>query len=227
MTVADHPAELQLLALVEGELSRGEERVLEEHVAACAACWAAVEAQRGARALLRAAPAVAPLLPQQVRDLVRALPAHPRPLSWWRGRPAVAWRPKPVFLLAPAGAVAAAVVLAVFLSSGPGRAPAPEVLGTPPAGALKAASAPTTATRAARATGAPKAGVATAATPADASPLVGRVGGPAAQVVAVLKARGIAARLEAGRVVVSRADGRRAREALAGRPAGPVEVVTR
>ncbi len=203
MTVADHPAELELLALVEGELSPGEAGVLAEHVAGCAACRAAVEAQRGARALLRAAPPVAPLTSQQVGDLVRALPAHARPLPRWRRRPALAWPARPIFVLAPAAAAAVAVVLAITLSGGSGRAPAPATLAAPPP--VAAAKAP----------------------PADAAPLLGRVRGPVAQVVAFLRARDLAVLVEEGRVVVRRADAERVRQALDGRPAGPVEVIAR
>ena len=207
MTVTDHPAELQLLALVEGELSPGEAGVLAEHVAGCAACRAAVEAQRGARALLRAAPPVAPLTSQQVGDLVWALPSHARPLPRWRRRPTLAWPARPIFVLAPVGAAAVAVVLAITLSGGSGRAPAPETLAAPPAAAAAAA--------------------AKALPPADASPLLRRVRGPVAQVVAFLKARGIAVLVEEGRLVVRTADAERVRQALVGRPAGPVEVIAR
>lgn len=237
--MVNHPADLELLALVEGELSRAEAGVLEAHLAACADCRVAVEAQRGARALLRAAPPVTPLAPQQVRDLVRALPPHPRPSPWWSRRPTVVWRLRPVHVLAPAGAAAVAVVLAISLSGGSEPAPAPEALGGPPpaalskeaptgasAGASTGASA-ATAKAATPAAATPKAPAATSLTQADASVLLGRVEGPAARVVAFLKARGIAARVVDGRVTVRKTDGQRARKALASRPAGPVEVVSR
>ena len=42
MTMAAHPLELELLALVEGDLGRSETGALEEHVAGCLACSAAV-----------------------------------------------------------------------------------------------------------------------------------------------------------------------------------------
>ena len=58
MTMADHPAELRLLAFVEDELGAADAAAVAGHVEGCAQCRAAVETQRAARTVLRAAPVV-------------------------------------------------------------------------------------------------------------------------------------------------------------------------
>ncbi len=212
MTVARHPAELELLALVEGELSRGAAQVVEEHLGACAACRAAVEAQRAARALLRAAPAVPPLAPQEVQALVRALPAHARPTPWWRSRP--------VLVGAPAlGLAVAAAAVVISLSNGtPESRPTALEAAAPATGAPSAKAVPPAAARAGY-------GVPDAATGPGA--LLGAVAGTPARVVALLRARGIVATARDGQVLVREADGPRARAALATLPSGPVRVLVR
>lgn len=123
--VDGHPAELDLLALVEGDSVQAEARAVEAHLAGCAECRAALEAQRMARALLRAAQLVE-LPAASVRELVRSLPAHPQPLAWWRKRPAL--------VLVPALGVAAAAAAVALTVGGGGKVP-------PPAALSKAAAA--------------------------------------------------------------------------------------
>ena len=209
MTMAGHPAELELLALVEGELSRSEVEVVAAHLAACAVCRRAAEAQRGTRALLRGAPAVPPLAPQQVRDLVRALPAHPRPRPWWRRRAAL--------VLTPALGLAIAVAVVVSLSSGT-RQPQPSAVEAAPTVGAAAQAAPSA--RQAPATAVPY---------GDAGRLrpLTAVAGTPGRVIAFLLARGIVATVQDGQVLVREADGPRARAALAILPSGPVRVLVR
>ena len=240
MTVARHPAELELLALVEGELARGAARAVEEHLGACAACRSAVEAQRVVRAVLRGAPAVPPLAPQELQALVRSLPAHPRPTPWWRTRPALVGAPA-------LGLAVAAVAVVISLSNGTSE-PRPTVLAAAPTAAAGAQAGPS-AQAAPAAGGAP---AAKAAPPASATPsakaaspdtvrgasgtahaaigpgaLLGAVAGSPARVVALLRARGIATTTRDGQVLVREADGPRARAALAALPSGPVRVLVR
>ena len=245
MTVAGHPAELELLALVEGELSRGAARAVEQHLGACATCRTAVETQQAMRAVLRGAPAGFTLAPEEVRALVRALPAHPlsvhpRPAPWWRRRPAL--------VLAPAFGLAVAAVAAVISLSNGTPEPRPTALKAAPTAAAGAPAGPSTqaapsarvapsAKAAPPANGAPSAratppataggaaGAAVAATGPGA--LLAAVAGTPAQVVAFLRARGIVATVQAAQVLVREADGPRARAALAGRPSGPVRVLVR
>lgn len=207
MTMAGHPLELELLALVEGDLGRSETRALEEHLAGCLACSAAVAQQRATRELLRAAPAVE-LRQVDVRRLVQALPAHPaRPLPWWRRRIALVAVPS-------LGIAAAAAAVALSLSGGGGGGG-----GTVPgSGAAQpsALAAKVTGTSA-RAERAPRA----------ATVLLRAVAGTAAAVSGRLAAAGVVATVEDGAVVVLRADAAKARRTLASLPAGPVRVLLR
>ena len=203
--MAGHPAELELLALVEGELTRGETRIAEAHLATCAVCRAAVEAQRGMRALLRGAPAVLPLAPLHLPDLVRALPARPRPTPWWRSRP--------VLVLTPSLGLAVAVAVVVSLSSGT-RQP------------LQRSAVEAAPTAGVAAQAAPSAKVVPHADAGRPGPLAAVAGTPA-RVIAFLLARGIVATVRDGQVLVREADGRRARAALATLPSGPVRVLVR
>ena len=205
MTMAAHPLELELLALVEGDLGRSETGALEEHVAGCLACSAAVAQQRAARELLRAAPPVE-LRQVDVRRLVQALPAHPpRPLPWLRRRV--------VLVAVPSlGMAAAAVAVALSLSGGGGGS-------TVPGGgsALPSALAAKVTGTSARAEAAPLA----------APVLLRAVAGTAASVSGRLAAAGVVATIEDGSVVVLRADAAKARRTLALLPAGPVRVLLR
>ena len=216
MTVARHPAELELFALVEGELSRGAARAVEAHLGTCAACRGAAEAQRSTRALLRDAPAISPLAAQQVQALVRALPAHPRSAPWWRSRPAL--------VLTPALGLAVAVVAVVLSLSSGTRQSQPTAVEAAPTAAVGAQAGPS-------AKAAPEATQRAAAVAPDArrgpgSPLASVAGTPA-QTVAFLRARGIVATAKDGQVLVREADGPRARAALAILPSGPVRVLVR
>ena len=202
MTVARHPAELELLALVEGELSRGTARAVEEHLGACAACRSAVAAQRAVRAVLRGAPAVPPLAPQELQALVRSLPAHPRPTG-----------------------LAAAPTAAAGAQAGPSAQAAPAAGGAPAAKAAPPASATPSAKAASPDTVRGASGTAHAAIGPGA--LLGAVAGSPARVVALLRARGIATTTRDGQVLVREADGPRARAALAALPSGPVRVLVR
>ena len=221
MTMAEHPAELELLSLVEGELSRSEARALEAHLATCGVCRRAVEAQRGTRMLLRGAPAVPPLAPQQVRDLVRALPAHPRPRPWWRRRAAL--------VLTPAFGLAIAAAVVVALSNGT-RQPQPSAVEPAPTVGAAARAAPS-AQLAPSASVGPSAQLAPATTApyGDAGRLrpLATVAGTPGRVIAFLRALGIVATMHDGQVLVRGADGPRARAALAILPSGPVRVLVR
>ena len=211
MTMTAHPLELELLALVEGDLGRSETRALEEHLAGCLACSAAVAQQRATRELLRAAPAVE-LSQVDVRRLVRALPAHPpRPLPWWR---------RPVALVAaPSLGIAAAAVAVALSLSGGGGGGGGGGRGTVPGGdtAQPSALAAKVAGTSARAERAPRA----------ATVLLRAVAGTVAAVSGRLAAAGVVATVEDGAVVVLRADAAKARKALASLPAGPVRVLLR
>ena len=205
MTMAAHPLELELLALVEGDLGRSETRALEEHLAGCLACSAAVAQQRATRELLRAAPAVE-LRQVDVRRLVQALPAQPpRSLPWWRRRVALVAAPS-------LGIAAAAAAIALSLSGGGGG-------GTVPGGgaAQPSALAAKVAGTSARAE----------VTPRAATVLLRAVAGTAAAVSDRLAAAGVVATVEDGAVVVLRADAAKARKTLASLPAGPVRVLLR
>lgn len=205
MTMAAHPLELELLALVEGDPGRSEIRALEEHLAGCLACSAAVAQQRAARELLRAAPPVE-LRRVDVRRLVQALPAHPaRPLPWWRRRVALIAVPS-------LGMAAAAVAVALSLSGGGGGSTAPGGGAAQPS-ALAAKVAGTSA----------RAEV----TPLATTVLLRAVAGTAAAVSDRLAAAGVLATVEDGSVVVLRADAAEARKTLASLPAGPMRVLLR
>ena len=205
MTMAAHPLELELLALVEGDLGRSETRALAEHLAECLACSAAVAQQRATRELLRAAPAVE-LRQLDVRRLVQALPAHPpRPLPWWRRRVALVAAPS-------LGIAAAAAAVALSLSGGGGGTTVPGGGAAQPS-ALAAKVAGTSA----------RAEV----TPLAATVLLRAVAGTAAAVSDRLAAAGVVATVEDGSVVVLRADAAKARKTLASLPAGPVRVLLR
>ena len=112
----EHLSEIELMELVEGDLHEAEEASARAHVAACQECSESLAGLEQARATLRAAPMLE--LPEsRFRELLDGLPAQDGEPTGWRS--ALARPRRWLVVLAPAAAVAVAVVLAVSLLDGP------------------------------------------------------------------------------------------------------------
>jgi anti-sigma factor RsiW len=204
-----HPDELELLSYVEEELPADARRDVVEHLVACRACAESVRRLEAGRDALRASPLLE-LPEERRRDVLAGLPERRDP-----------WRPfrpvrRAILVAAPVAAVAAFVGVFVFAAvqggdeadSDAGEAAQVEDAG----GGAEAGSAQDadTSVQPLRAQG----------------DLVRSVAGPPAQIVRVLRREGISAQVVEGAVVADARAGE-VETALAGRPAGPVEVYVR
>jgi hypothetical protein len=215
-----HPSELELLSFVEEELDADEHRDVSEHLVACRPCADQIRRLEAARQALRSAPPLE--LPEERRDeILASLPERPDP--WRRFRPA-----KRVLVIAAPVAAAAALV-GVFVvggtqlgssgddDSGEAADVAAEESGGADEPAPQRMEAAPTATE-------------EAAAPQDApagTTFVLFVQGPAAEIVRLLAAEGIAAEVDPGGGVVAEARAGEVRAALAGRATGTVPVYVR
>ena len=208
-----HPDELELLSYVEKELPADARRDVVEHLVACRACAESVRRLEAGRDALRSSPLLE--LPEDVRQ--EALAGLPERRDSWRP-----FRPvrRAILVAAPVAAAAAFVGVFVFAAVQLGGG-----------GEDDADSAGEAAQVAEDAGGGADAAQPERAEDADTSaqalqtrgPPVVSVAGPPAEIVRVLRREGIPAEVVDGAVVADSRAGE-VRAALAGRPAGPVEV---
>jgi hypothetical protein len=205
-----HPDELELLSYVEEELTADARRDVVEHLVACRACAESVRRLGSGRDALRASPLLE--LPEGRREeLVAALPERRNP-----------WRPfRPVrralLVAAPVAAAAAFVGVFVFAAVQLGSGGDADEGGE----AAQVAEDVGGGAEMERSEGAD-----TSAPLLDQGNLVRSVAGPLAEVVRVLRSEGISAEVVEGAVVATARAGE-VEAALAGRPAGPVDVYAR
>ncbi|HXV33791.1 MAG TPA: hypothetical protein VD769_07255 [Gaiellaceae bacterium] len=217
-----HPSELELLSFVEEELGDDDRREVSEHLVACRPCADEIRRLEAAREALRGAPLLE--LPEERRGgILASLPERPDP--WRRFRPV-----KRVLVIAAPVAAAAALV-GVFVIGG-------TQLGSGDDDDSEAADVAAEESGGADATeplemdeeAAPTA-TSEAASPLQDAPagttFVLFAQGPAAEIVRVLAAEGIAAEVDPGGGVVAEARAGEVRAALAGRASGDVPVYVR
>ena len=112
MTMQEHPSEIELLELVEGDLDDAERGAIEAHLAGCVTCAAARAELEQSRGVLRSLPLLE--LPPKRRALIfDSLPRQDRDRSGWRS-------PKRLALVAVPVAAAVAAVVAISVSRGGG-----------------------------------------------------------------------------------------------------------
>jgi hypothetical protein len=205
-----HPDELELLSYVEEEQSADARRDVVEHLVACRACAESVRRLEAGRDALRAAPPLE--LPEDVRR--EALAGLPERRDPWRP-----FRPvrRAILVAAPVAAAAAFVGVFVFaaVQLGGGGNDADSEAGDAAEVAEEAGGGAETGR-------AEDSGTSVQPLQEQGPPVVS-VAGPPAEVVRVLRREGIPAEVVEGAVVADSRAGE-VRAALAGRPAGPVEV---
>ena len=209
-----HPSELELLAHVEADLEGEERERVAAHVAACPTCAGTVAELETGRDALRASSLLEP--PPELRRRISADLDLEAP-----SRRVYVSRLRLVTLLAPVAIVFALVAAVAALQRAGGRDDAggggDEAAATAPAAGGEDADA---------GAGAGEAPPESAEEGAEgaATPLLS-VMGPPSEVAARLRARGLEARVEPGRVVARGGSPSAVRRALAGRPSGTVDVV--
>jgi hypothetical protein len=208
---SQHPSEIELLELVEGELDAEAESTVRAHLVSCDACASDVERLERARGVLRASPIVE-LPPGRLEELLERLPAQEREAGELRGL--VRSRRRLLAVLAPAAAALVAVV-AVVSTTGGGEGPAEEAAplqATADAGAAEA-----------QAEAAPAQGGEESLDQAARAPAA-MVEGPPREVVRALREAGFEARQVGRTVEVTGAAPEEVARALEGRRDGPVAV---
>jgi hypothetical protein len=222
MMIEPHPHELELLDYVEDELPRERRRAVGAHVDSCPACRATVAELEGARAALRAAPELE--LPAEHRRRIDAALGREGP-----ERRARAPRRRLLAVLAAAAVLAAVVAGIVGVTGGRDDSPAGGDAAAPQAleeeaedeaagGGQERNDALGEDAESGNEDGSRSSGPLSAAGP------VASVRGPAEEVAAALRARGLDARVEGERVLVRGARPRAVVRALEDRPPGPVAV---
>jgi anti-sigma factor RsiW len=199
MVTGTHPEEFELFDYVEGDVPGDRRDEIEVHLATCSPCADQVARVQAARDALRGAQFLQ--LPPRRRDAIfMNLPEQRRAPG---GSPALS--PKRLLaILTPVAAVAAVVVALVSV----GDMGSSSRDGAAGGGAATAESA-----------------AQDAATPESAGTLFKAVAGPADQVAAELRSKGIDARVVGGRVEVREATRREIDQALGRRKAGDVEII--
>lgn len=208
-----HPSELELLAHVEGELEEAERERVTAHVVGCSTCAGTVAELEAARAALRSSPLLEPP-PELRRRLSDDLDLHTPP------RRVYVSSMRLVTLLAPVAIVFALVAAVAALQ----RAGGGDEMGGGGGGEAARTTAAQGSDDAGGGAGEPTTEGAAEGAEGAATPLLS-VAGPPGEVVARLRARGLDARLEDGRVVVRGGPPSAVRRALAGRPSGDVDVL--
>lgn len=200
-----HPSELELLALVEGELPDDRREAFGRHVHACLICARAVGELEAGRAALQAAPAVEP--PKDLRRRISAdLDDHEAP------RRVYVSPMRLVALLAPLTVLLALVAAVASLD-----------LGGDDSGERGRQSAQ--ADDAAEGAEGEGGGQELVPSTVELDGALASVAGPPREVAKILRARGFDARVAGRRVVVRSANPNAVARALAGRPDGPVAIV--
>lgn len=202
-----HPDGLELLSFVEDELDTGTRQEVAEHLVACRSCTDQIRRLEAGKTALQAAPLL-DLPGHRHEEIIAALPE--RSDRWHLLRPA-----KRVLVIA-VPVVAAAALVGVFAFAGNRL----DVGGDNDEAATPAADEAARDDSGGGAELAPQLDVPGAA-------LVRSVAGPPTEVVRVLEAAGITARVDSAGVVVAEGGGAAVREALAGRPGGDVAVFVR
>jgi len=207
-----HPDELELLSYVEEELPADARRDVVEHLVACRACAESVRRLEAGRDALRASPLLE-LPEERRREALAGLPERRDP---WRP-----FRPVRRAILVAAPVAAAAAFVGVFVFA------AVQLRGGGEDDADSAGEAAQVAEEAGGEAEMDRAQDAdTSVQTLTQGELVRSVAGPPTEVVRILRREGIPAEVVEGAVV---AESRRGEvtAALAGRPAGPVEVYVR
>jgi len=119
VTMQEHPSDVELLELVEGDLDEPERAAIETHIATCARCAAAVAELEQAREVLRSAPLLE--LPPERRALIfESLPPQEADRSGVRR---FFSSPRRIALVAvPVAAAAIAAAVTISLTGGGGGA---------------------------------------------------------------------------------------------------------
>jgi anti-sigma factor RsiW len=199
MVTGTHPEEFELFDYVEGDVSGDRRAEIEVHLATCSSCADQVAQVEAGRDALRKAQFLH--LPPRRRDAIfMNLPEQRRA----PGR-SPALSPKQLLAILTPVAAVAAVVVALVSTGDSGSSSADRAASGGAATAESAAQ--------------------DAATPESGSRLFKAVAGPADQVAAELRGKGIDARVVAGRVEVRGATRREIDQALGRRKAGDVEII--
>jgi anti-sigma factor RsiW len=196
-----HPEEIELFDYVEGDLAEARRREIEAHLAACAACSEQVSRVQAGRDALRESQFLH-LPPRRKEGVFMNLPERRRDV---RRSPALS--PKQLLAVLTPIAAVAAVAIALFSSGGTNNDEGA-------AGAAQTTSGGAAAESAQEDSSAPQA--------------LGKfraVAGPADEVAAQLRSKGIEARAMKGRVEVRDATRDQVDAALGSRRAGKVEIV--
>jgi anti-sigma factor RsiW len=201
MVTGTHPEEIELFDYVEGDLPEARRMAVETHLAACAACSGQVARVQAGRDALRESQFLQ-LPPRSREGVFMNLPER---RSDVRRSPALS--PKQLLAILTPIAAVTAVAVALISSGGTGNENAAS-------GAAQTSAGGATAESAQEDTSAPQA--------------LGKlraVAGPADEVTAQLRNRGIDARVVNGRVEVRDATRKQLDAALGDRRAGKVEIV--
>jgi anti-sigma factor RsiW len=207
-----HPDELELLSYVEEELLADARRDVVEHLVACRACAESVRRLEAGRDALRSSQPLE--LPEDVRR--EALAGLPERRDPWRP-----FRPvrRAILVAAPVAAAAAFVGVFVFAAVQLGGGEDDADMAGEAAQVAEDAGGGDDAAESGRVE---EADTSAQALQAEGPPVVS-VAGPPAEIVRILRREGITAEVVDGAVVADSRAGE-VRAALAGRPAGPVEV---
>jgi len=201
MVTGTHPEEIELFDYVEGDLPEGRRMEVESHLAACVACSKQVSRVQAGRDALRESQFLQ-LPPRRKEGVFMNLPERRRDV---RRSPALS--PKQLLAILTPIAAVAAIAVALVSSGGTGDENAAS-------GAAQTNSSGASAESAQQDTSSPQA-----------LSKVRTVAGPADEVAAQLRSKGIDARVVKGRVEVRDATREQVDAALASRRTGKVEIV--